>query len=267
MKLQRAKTYWRLFWHFRRIHLMKTLEYRSDLLFWSCISIMWTIFNFFLFDVMVNVSGSIGGWNRHELRVLIGIVTMLDALMYTLIYHCMKYYSQMVFSGEFNKVLLTPIDSQFLIMIHHNSFNNIFRFFIGIGAIALGLNSLGLQPNIFQVGLFVVLLGCSFMFLYSLWFMAATLSFYFERLDNINEVFPAVRRAWQVPRTVYTGFTSLLLTVIFPISLISSIPAEILLGRASFAWILYFFGVTVFTFTCSRIFYKLSLKRYSGQAS
>jgi ABC-2 type transport system permease protein len=104
-------------------------------------------------------------------------------------------------------------------------------------------------------------------FLYNLWFILSTLAFYVEKLDNINDIVPSLRRAFQVPRSVYTGLASLIFTVILPIGLISSLPSEVLLGKSNSWWLIYFIGVALFTFGFARIFFKFAIKKYSGVAN
>ncbi|MBU1884991.1 ABC-2 family transporter protein [Patescibacteria group bacterium] len=259
----RFKTYWQLFWKFRKIHLMRALEYRGDFYFWTFISTIWTLFNLFFFDLLTQ-TGSIGGWNRHEILVLIGVFTIIDAFTWSIFYHNMKDYTSAVFSGELNQYLVKPINIQFLLMTHSNSFNNLPRLIIGAVVIIKSLSALNYQPSLLQILAFLGLLALACLFIYFIWFILATLSFWFERLDNINEIIPSLRRIWQVPRSVYTGVTSLLLTVIFPIGLATSIPTEVLLGKISTSWTAYFVVITLISFIFSQIFFKISIRKYAG---
>lgn len=243
------------------------VEHRADFFFWSFVASMWTIFNFFFFDMIYRVSGTLAGWNLYELYVLMSVFTILDAFTWSLFYYNMKAYSQMIFNGDLNQLLTKPVDTQFMLMTFHNSYNNIFRFGVGVGLLFWSLNKLNYSPTPMQIASFVVLLLLAFTFLYSLWFIITTFSFYVEKLDNINEVFPAVRRAWQVPRSVYTGILSFVFTVLIPVGLITSVPSEILLGKDSWGWAGYLSIVTVVTVVISRLFFKYSLKRYVGQAN
>jgi len=161
-------------------------------------------------------------------------------------------------------LMTKPIDTQYLISVQENSYTNLPRFFIGLIILFISISRAQLHPDIVHIGIFLIFFSLALMFIYSLWFVIATLSFWVERLENINEVIPATRRLWQVPRQVFTGFSSTFFTVFIPFGLICTLPSEVLLGRASTPWLLYFAVFTLLLFAFSRWFFYLSIKKYSA---
>jgi ABC-2 type transport system permease protein len=119
-------------------------------------------------------------------------------------------------------------------------------------------------PSLLDVLLAVVALISSFLFIYLCWFTVANLAFWVERLDNINEVVPSLRSFWQLPRSVYGGLVSMLLTFVLPISLMTSLPSEALLGQSPWWLVGYLVLATGVIFYISRLVLKVSLKRYSS---
>ena len=265
--MPRIKTYFQVFWQFRKLYLMRMMEYRQDFFFWSFVSLMWTAFNFFFFTIIVRLSGNIGGWNEGEMYLLMSTFTILDAFTWSFFYHTMMSYTNAVYSGSFDIFLVRPINTQFLIAVHSNSYNNIFRLLVGAGALIWSLKLLHLTPSFWQILAYLLLLATALFFIYNIWFIIATLAFWIEKLNNINDIIPALRRTFQVPRSVYTGVASLIFTVFLPFGLISSLPSEVLLGKASLSWILYFAFATLISFVISRLFFKFSVKKYSGVGS
>lgn len=266
MKLK-FKRYWQLFWYFRKLQLMRTLEYRGDFFFWSLIAVMWTVFNFFFFGLIINVGGPLAGWSLHQMYLLISVFTILDAFTWSFFYHNMRLYTRQVFNGEFNQHLLRPINPQFLLMTFENSYTNSFRFVIGLGMMIWSINQLEISLTWPRILGFLVLCLVSLTFIYFIWFILSTIAFYVDRLDNINEIIPATRRIWQLPRSVYTGISSLIFTIILPLGLISSLPTEVLLGQISWFHLGYYVVFTFFTVVAARIFFKISIKKYTGVAN
>jgi ABC-2 type transport system permease protein len=176
----------------------------------------------------------------------------------------MQEYTNSIFSGKMNMLLTKPIDTQFMLMTQTNSLNNIFRFFIGIGVLAWAVPQLEVSVSLFTWLLFVIMFIVALAFIYFLWFFLSTFAFWVEKLDNINNMIPAMRRVWQVPRQVYTGITSVLLTLVIPIGLVVSVPSEILVSKAAPFWLLYLTGFAVGMFFISRWFFNFSIKKYSG---
>ena len=251
----------------RKLHLMRFMEYRGDFAFWMIISTLWTVFNFFFFAILVDVKGNIAGWNRNELFLLLGVFTLNDAFTWSFFYHNMQNYSRMIFDGSLNNFLLRPLDTQYLLMTNYNNYTNFPRFFIGIGTIIWAAYQLQLQLSLWQIVIFIILFFTSLLFIYFSWFIISTLSFYVEKLDNINEIIPTMREVYKLPRSVFVGIFSVIFNVIFPLGLVSSVPSEILLGKFSAGWSLYFLAVTFFVIIFSRWFFKFSVKRYSGVAN
>ena len=267
MNLPRIKSYWRVFVQYRKMWMMHLLTYRIDFFFWGFVSLMWTIFNLLFMEVLVGISGNVGGWNRGQLYILLGTFSILDAFTWSFLYNLFRQYTWQIFSGEFDFVLLKPISTQFLVSVQRNSYNNIFRLFLGVGILISGLSQLGYHPNLIQIISYIFLLVVGLIMIYSIWFMISTLAFYTDRLDNINEIFPAIRQVFQVPRTVYTGIFSTVFTVLLPVGLISSLPSEVLMGNFAFKWIAYFTLSAIFFFYVSRKFFLRSVKKYAGAGS
>jgi len=256
--------YWKLFWQFRKIHLMRTLEFRGNFYFWTLVSTMWTVFNFFFFALIVRVGGSIGGWDTYQMYVLLSTFTMIDAFTWSFFYSNMNLYSEAVFSGDLNQFLLKPVDTQFLLMTQHNTYDQIFRFILGLGMLIWTLGQIGTPVSWWQVVIFTFIFIVVLSFLYFLWFTLSTGAFWVEKLININQILPSMRRVWQVPHTVYRGLASTIFTVILPLGLLSSIPSEFLLGQGSFGWLVYLIVFAIFIFLLSRWFFRFSIKKYSG---
>lgn len=262
------RKYWRLFWYMRKLHAMRMMEYRANFFFWLFISTMWTIFNMFFFTIITNVSGAIAGWSLTEMYLIMGVFNIIDAFVWSFFYNNMMEYTNGIFSGDLNKVLVKPLNPQFWLMTQNNNYANIFRFFLGFGITLWAANRLQLHPSLPQVALFIFMILVSISFIYFLWFIVSTCSFWVEKLDNINEIVPNIRRTFQVPHQVYTGLASTVLTVILPLGLLTSVPSEILLGRVSSWLIVLYLGLfTLGLAVLSHIFFRYSIKKYSGAAN
>ncbi len=264
MSLKRLQYYWRIFWMFRKMRLMALFEQRTDFFFWLTVSTMWSIFNFFFFTLIAGVNNGIGNWSIKEIYLLFSVFTIFDGFTWSWFYANMRKYTTAVFNGDITSLLLKPIDTQFIVMTQDNGFDDIFRISIGITAFVWSLRQLPHQVSFAELLVFFILFFFAMVLLYSLWFIIATCSFWMERLDNINDILPNLRRLWQVPRTVYSGLASTFITVIIPLGLITSIPSEALIGKFSLGWSLYFVGFAIASFCVARWFFVFSMKRYKG---
>lgn len=259
--------YWHLFWKFRGIQLMKMTEYRGDFFFWSFISVLWTIFNLFAFSLILRVSGNIASWNQYEMYLLLGTFTIIDAFTWSFFFENMSNYTRQIFKGELDYLLTKPVNTIFLLTTTENSYNGIFRLVIGISVIVYSLIKLNISVSLGGVFLYAILLLSGLLLMYSCWFIIATLAFWVEKLDNINQIIPGFRRILQVPRSTFSGVLSLLLTVLLPLSLIASVPSEVLLGKENVTIIFWLLISTVLTGLAASAFFSFAIKKYSSVGS
>jgi len=259
------KKYWHLFWHFRKVDFMRMMEYRTDFVFWLIVSLMWTAFNYFFFFLIFGTTESVAGWSHQELVIVLSFFTMIDALTWSVFYANMTQYTQSVFSGELSKYLLQPVSTIFLLTTQRMSYNNIPRFLIGLIVLVITAVNMDISVSMMELALIVVLFICGAVFIYSGWFILATLSLWVDKLQNINDIMPGFRRVYQIPRQVFTGVTALTFTFIFPLGLITSLPSEILTGKnPPVLLILYFIVATTCLALTARAFFKYSIKQYSS---
>ncbi len=258
------KKHWGLFWQFRKAHLMRQMEYRADFWFWSLVSAVWTGFNVFFFSMIFNVSGGIGGWNLAEMYLLLATFNIMDSFTWSFFYHNMSHYTEAIFSGELSQWLVKPVNLQFLLMTQSNSYSNISRFLIGCAMLGWSIHQLQLALNPFNIIGYLCALVISSAFIYFTWFLVATCAFWVEKLENINEIVPIMRRVYQVPASVYTGISSFVFTVLLPFGLLSSVPSEILLNTFSWKSLIYLSLFTGGLILLSHWFLKISIKKYSS---
>jgi ABC-2 type transport system permease protein len=257
--------YWQLFWKFRKIHLMKSLEYRANFIFWSVITTSWALFNIFFTDLLIQSGGSeIGGWSRDQIFTIVGTFTIIDGFMWSFMYHNMSEYSRLVFEGHLSNLMVMPINLQFMLMTRINSYTNFFRVLLGVIIVTRSVFKLNLQPNLFEVGMYTLTLIVSILFIYFLWFILTTFSFWTHRLNNINELLPNLQRLWRFPRTIFIGFSSTIFTVLLPLGLVGSLPAEVLLGYNVYPWVVYFGLFAIGLGFISQKFLQFSIKKYSS---
>ena len=240
------------------------MEYRSDFFFWTIVSIMWTIFNYFFYGLIIGNSKSIAGWSYDEVMILLSFFTMIDSLTWSVFYPNMNNYTEAIYEGSLSKFLLLPVNSVFIILTQEATYHNVPRFFIGL--VILIRTAIKMQINVTasQIFLASLLFISSVIFLYSGWFILATLSLWVEKLKNINEIMPGLRSIYNMPVRIYTGVTSVLVTFIFPLGLVTTLPSEVILGRSNFFQILYFFAFTLMFANLALLFYKKSIKKYSS---
>lgn len=260
----KLKKYWRLFWVFRRLRVMQLMENRTNFFFWTFVSLTWTGFNLIFFSALFQVAGGIGSWTITELYILLATYTIIDSFTWGLFFLNMKDYTSAVQSGALSTHLVKPISTQYLLLVQNNSFDQLPRGIIGIGMLFWAVSQLGRPITWQEIILYLILLLATFFFLYFLWFFLATFAFWVERLENINDIVPSLRRIWELPREVYRGGLSVILTFLLPLSLMVSVPTETLIGKATPLLVMYYLIFTVIFCLGVSWFFRVSVKRFTS---
>ncbi len=258
------KKYWILFLAFRKIQVMKFMEYRGDFFFWMIVSLMWTAFNYFYFGLVFSQGKGIEGWNYDQIMLLISFYTMIDAFTWSVFWPNMSEYTKQIFNGELSKYLLLPVNSVYLILTQYATYHNIPRFFVGLFVLIHTIKKLELALSLGQILLTILIFCFGILLIYSCWFILATISFWVERLENINEIMPQFRSIYQVPTKVFTGLPGFIFSFILPLGLVTTLPSEVILGKNNGPFIVYLILSSLVFFALSVGFFKLSIKKYSS---
>jgi ABC-2 type transport system permease protein len=258
------KKYWTIFVALRRIKLMRMLEYRTDFFFWMTISLIWTGFNYFYFGLLFSQGNGIEGWNYNQIMLLISFYTMIDAFTFSVFWPNMRQLTEEVFNGEMSKYLVKPVNTIFIVLTQNINYHNIPRFFVGLFVLLHSIKKLDIPVSIWQILMTTIVFIFGLILIYSLWFILATISFWVERLNNINDIMPQFRSVYQVPVKVFSGLTGFIFTYVIPLGLITTLPSEVILGRVNYFSVVYLiFSATLFLLT-SIYFFNYSIKKYSS---
>jgi len=164
-------------------------------------------------------------------------------------------------------VLLKPIDSQFWLSTRTFALGGLPEIVAGLGLIGWAARAAGARPAVVVVGAAALLLGASLTILYSLWFVLATTSIWFVKTWNATEVLRATLTAGRYPITAYPQTLRVIFTVVIPVAFLTTVPAEAILGRPSWPWLLAGAGMAAACFGLSRSFWQLALRFHTSASS
>lgn len=258
------KKYWKLFLAFRKIQFLKMMEYRSDFWFWMFVSLMWTGFNYFYFGLVFSQGNGIEGWSYDQILLLISFYTMIDAFTWSIFWPNMSHFTTEVFNGEMSKYLVKPVNSIFMILTQYSTYHNIPRFLVGFFVLLHSIQKLGLTISLWKILLATIVFCFGLILIYSCWFILATLSFWVDRLTNINEIMPQFRSIYQVPAKVFTGIPGFIFSFLIPLGLVTTLPSEILIGTGKMINVAYLVFMSLVFFGISVKFFNISIKKYTS---
>jgi ABC-2 type transport system permease protein len=113
----------------------------------------------------------------------------------------------------------------------------------------------------------LLLTACAVAVLYSLWILVVSAAFFVVKVDNLSFLFLSIFDAARWPVSVFRGFWRLLFTVVIPLALMTSFPAEALLGRLPPAAAAAALAGTVAFAAAARVVWLRALARYTSASS
>lgn len=258
--------YFRLFAMQFRTSTLLAAQYRNDFFLDAFTGLFWTAAAVMPLFVVYGESNRQGipGWSFGETLVVVACFISLQAVLDGMISPGLQQVIEHIRKGTLDFVLLKPADAQFLVSTSR------FQFWKGAGLIHAGLvfylafRQLGHGPTLLGVALCILLLFVGSLLLYSLWVLIISAAFYFVKVDNLSYLFTSIFDAARWPRSVFKGFLAVVFTFIIPITVMTSFPAEALLGRLE--WIplgLALVGTAAFTFIARLVWLK-SVSQYTS---
>lgn len=259
--------YLRLYFSFFKINLQSTLAYRNNFLFGLLITGLESMTVFITITVLFNHIPTIQNWSYTDMMVLLGIFMLVNGLSWVLFRASVEKLDQLINRGDFDYFLVKPISSQFLASINRMDIEDSARSFVGLAVILTGLIRAQHLPTIGEIVGFIIALVCSLAILYSLQLMLKTISFKSVQGWGSNNIFYRLQDTTQFPLTIYRGAVRLFFTLIIPIYFVTTVPAQLLLGKVTSAWIGWALVAAIGSLWITHLVWNRMIKTYSSASS
>jgi ABC-2 type transport system permease protein len=241
------------------------MEYRINFIitaFSSLGNLLGSIFSLFLF---YRTGYTFTGWSWEAALVVLGIFTLLQGFSATFLAPNLNRIVLHVQEGTLDFVLLKPIRSQFWLSVHTISLWGIPDLIFGLLIIGYAGTKLNLGIDKYLLTIFP--LCCGLVILYSLWFILGSTSIWFVKIYNVTEVLKGFLEAGRYPITAYPATYRFFFTFVVPVSFLTTVPAQSMLGQIQFVWLLGAGLLALILFFISTQFWRFALRFYTSASS
>jgi ABC-2 type transport system permease protein len=247
------------------------MQYRMDFLFKGLMSVFWLGVTLVPLMVVFSQRDSVAGWTWPEALVVLGWFSLLKAILEGSVTPSLTAVVEGVRTGALDFVLLKPADAQFLVSTARFEPWKLIDLLGSIGILIYAFVHLQRWPSLAHLGQAVVLLIVAVLLLYSIWILVVSASFWIVRVDNLSYLFGSIFDVGRWPISVFDkvlgGVLKFLFTYVFPLALMTTYPAEALMGRLTGGHFALVLAGGVGFAAVSRFVWKRAIRFYTSASS
>ncbi len=247
-----------------RASTLLVLQYRVDFILDIVVEIFWAISAIVPLFVVFAARPQVAGWSFGESLLVVGWFTLLSGLLEGVITPSLVNVVDHIRKGTLDFVLLKPADAQFLVCTTRFQPSRIINVITAAVIFGYAFRQMGRGPTPLGVAGALSLLAASAAVLFSLGVLTVSAAFYVVRVDNLTYLFMSIFDAARWPSSVFRGALRLLFTYVIPLALMTTYPAEALLGRLpARTFVFSFLGAALFV-VASRVIWLRSIGKYTS---
>lgn len=257
----------RLLGVFYRTSVQTDMEYRADFFARVVASLLGLLTTVGGLSIAFQYTTRIKGWSFEHVLVLLAVYYLMDGLIEMFIAPNMREIMVQVREGTLDFVLLKPVSAQFMATFRTINIWRAANLLVGTGLAVYSVGKLARSVGAAEAGLFAVALVAGIGIVYSLWLVLVTLTFWFVRIDNIEQIVWQAFEAGRYPVEIYPNWLRATLTYVIPVAFIIAVPAEALAGRLHAPSVGVAVLVSVASLLLSSAFWRFGLRFYTGASA
>jgi ABC-2 type transport system permease protein len=243
------------------------MEYRADFFTRIAASLLGLLTTLGSLALAFQYTPSLKGWTFPQTLVLLAVYYLMDGMIEIFIAPNMREIMNQVREGTLDFVLMKPVSSQFMATFRTLNVWRASSLLVGIGMAIYAMQRLSLEVGASQAIAFAVTLCAGIGIVYAFWLSLVTLTFWFTRMDNLEQIVWQAFEAGRYPVEIYPIWLQGVLTYVIPITFIITVPARALAGRLEPGFVLLAVGVAAVAIVASSAFWRFGLKSYTGASA
>lgn len=213
-----------------RISVALGMQYRWEFLLGGALTVVWTLVGLVPLHIALASRPPVGGWTYDSALVVVGWFTLLKGVLEGAVNPSLISVVDQIRKGTLDFTLLKPADAQFLVSTARFEIRKIVDACAAAAIFVYAFARMGRAPGAADVALSLCLLVTATLVLYSICILVISAAFWVVRLDNLAYLFNALFDFARWPVTLFKGFWRIAFTVIIPLALMTTYPAEAMLG-------------------------------------
>jgi len=243
------------------------MQYRVEFLVEGAMAFFWMAWAVVPVLVVYDHRASVAGWSFEQSLVVVGFFILMKGVLEGAVNPSLASVVEHIRKGTLDFVLLKPADAQFLVSTAKFEPWRVVDVLAGLATLAFAFARMGRTPAAADVAVAFLLGACAVWTLYAVWILVVSAAFFLVKVDNLSFLFLSIFDAARWPVSVFTGFFRVLFTVVIPLALMTTYPAEALLGQLPLSTLgLALAGTALFS-AAARLIWLRAIGRYTSASS
>ena len=259
--------YIKLWTAFFRNSLSRDMEFKMNFIGNLFIDTIFYGSLFFFFSIIFSYVDSLGDFTKDAVIIFLIITYLTDTVFLFFFGSNTFQVNRMVVRGDLDILLLKPVNSLFFISFRYVSTYAIISSLILMGIL---LRATYLYPShigIFNYFMFFISFTMGILILYCVEFMIACLVFWYKNFSVGGWLASELIKYSRRPDSIYSGVFRKALFTVFPMALVSSLPARMLLFDPSITLLFLQLCITSIAIFLATVVWKRGLLRYDSASS
>lgn len=248
------------------VSIRRAFAFRANLIAETLVSVLNVIASLAIVRSVFWVSGSVHGWTGGDAIVLLGFYLMGSGLIGACVEPNLRWFRDRILLGDLDEVLLRPVSSMALASLGTCAPFVLSQAVAGVGVVLLGLTRLPAPPSAGGSVLALVLFGAGCLTIWAVRLVLASLAFWAPSAQP-DVGFRALWEFGRYPVSIYARPIQMVLTVLVPVALVATVPAQAITGRIGPTAIATTVTVCAASVLTARWVWRAGLRRYTSATS
>lgn len=261
------KKYLRIYKSFFANALSYEAQYRRDTWIYLASQTLWLVLLVTVIEIIFEHTETLVGWQKHEVYLLTILWVIIEEFYTIFFKKNLMDLPHKVTDGQLDVILTKPASSMFLVSTPIFLMRGVYRMIVQWVLVSYLILRFDFALSWWHVLLSCAFIVCGVFVHYSFSLILNTFSFWYLRIDNVNDLWSNINAIGKYPMEVFPRLIKLITITAIPIAFIGYGQIAVLTGRWNWHLLAYGITFTVALFFLARSFWYFAVKRYSSASS
>ncbi|MDP3071021.1 MAG: ABC-2 family transporter protein [Opitutaceae bacterium] len=251
-----------------RYSITRTLMFRGDFFVWAFVELFWMAVNLLTISVIYEHTGSIAGWSKYEMILLVGTSLLIQRFLMGFFWSSIFEMGRNIRSGHFDFFLAQPGNVMFMATTRKLDPDSLVNSLIAAGVVIYAARQLGLTPSAVEITLYALMIACGVIIHYSILVLSISVAFWMTSAQGIEGTYFTLTEFSRLPRSAFKSrATQWLFVYALPVVVVSNTPANALIRGFDGRLALWLAGAAAAWFALAVFVFNRGLRRYASASS